>query len=130
MRPLGLRDAEVINQRIEYAGNQTTLSRIENCIKYSLTAGAYLAATNKLVSWVVLKRYGGLGMLMTLPEYRGKGLAQAVVTSLCLKLLDSNISPFCYVSKENIASASLFEKLGFEVYKDCEMIWGQATKEC
>ena len=125
-----LQDADTVNQ-FTRDGNRRTLPLAENCIKYSLTVGAYHAETNTLASWAVLMPYGAIGLVATHPEHRRKGLAKAVVSSLCVKLLDHNfdIIPYCYIVQNNIASINLFESLGFKLLIESEVLWDQITLE-
>jgi len=74
-------------------------------------------AQGDLVSWVMIYKYGALGMLYTQPEHRGKGLAKAAVRALLLLLRESptdmRCPPFCYIERSNDASRALFTSLGF-----------------
>ena len=123
-----LADADRINKYISWGGDQLALARIENCIKYSITVGVYHVETNTLASWSILIRYGAIGMVGTHPDYRRKGLAKAVITSLCLKLLDNNIIPHAYINETNVASCNLFQSLGFELFRDCQFYWAQVKE--
>ncbi len=56
-------------------------------------------------------RYGSLGMMFTLPEHRGHGLAGRCVRSTCQQMSNLGFLPYTYV--ENDASARVFLKCGF-----------------
>ena len=46
-------------------------------------------------------------------EYRGRGLASAVVREMSRRIQDKGEVPFCYVVAGNSASPALFKRLGF-----------------
>ena len=69
---------------------------------------------HKLVSWAVIsENYGGISHLYTLEEYRGRGLASAVVREMSRRIQDKGEVPFCYIVVGNSGSAALFKRLGF-----------------
>ena len=51
--------------------------------------------------------------LYTLEEYRGRGLASAVVREMSRRIQDKGEVPFCYIVVGNSASPALFKGLGF-----------------
>ena len=67
------------------------------------------------VGWFIGQRYGALGMLHVLPEFRGRGLARYLVTTLARKVLDSGGQAFVCIEQGNDASLKLHEKCGFTV---------------
>ena len=72
------------------------------------------STSHKLVSWAVRSaEYGGIHHLYTLEEYRGRGLASAVVREMSRRIQDKGEVPFCNILVENDASMSLFRGLGF-----------------
>ena len=74
---------------------------------------------DKAVSWCLLHEFGAMGMLHVLTEYRGKGLAQYVVTRLARRLMDSGQqSIYVAVEKQNVTSLELHRKCGFCVTDD------------
>ena len=69
---------------------------------------------HRLVSWAVICEYsGGIHHLYTLEEYRGRGLASAVVREMSRRIQDKGQVPHCYIAVENDVSAALFKRLGF-----------------
>lgn len=110
------------------------------------TMGICEVTSNKLVSWCLEYEYGALGMLYTLPEYRGQGLAKAVVLGFLFKMFggdtqlcreaaivqavlndqnaeaDVNIcAAFTYIESSNATSQHLFNAIGFE--KAADVLW-------
>ncbi|NPA23604.1 MAG: GNAT family N-acetyltransferase [Crenarchaeota archaeon] len=51
--------------------------------------------------------------VFTIPEFRGRGLAGAVLSSLCENALQLGIIPFLFVDHENAPAIRLYRKLGF-----------------
>ena len=69
---------------------------------------------HKLVSWAVgSAEYGGIHHLYTLEEYRGRGLASAVVREMSRRIQDKGQVPHCYNLVGSDALMSLFRGLGF-----------------
>ena len=78
---------------------------------------------HKLVSWAVIAEFSGeIHHLYTLEEYRGRGLASAVVREMSRRIQDKGEVPFCFIVVGNSGSADLFKGLGFveeeELYYD------------
>jgi hypothetical protein len=65
------------------------------------------------VSWVLAQCYGGIGMLHTMEQHRGKGYARLAVDALCAKLFEEGRSAFCYIGNKNVPSQKTFHSLGF-----------------
>jgi GNAT superfamily N-acetyltransferase len=70
------------------------------------------------VAWILSYPYGALGPLHVLDEYRRKGLGSWLVLSLCefmrsLAVREGHPCPriYAFVLQDNVASASMFEKL-------------------
>ena len=75
--------------------------------------------SHKLVSWAVISEYSGeIHHLYTLEEYRGRGLASAVVREMSRRIQDKGQVPFCEVKVDNDGPVSLFKRLGYAEQKD------------
>ena len=89
-------------------------------LKINFSVGIFTNSTtpHKLVSWAVRSaEYGGIHHLYTLEEYRGRGLASAVVREMSTRVQDKGQVPFCEILVGNTASVALFNRLGFnELY--------------
>ena len=65
------------------------------------------------VGWFIVQKYGAMGMLYVVPEYRGKGLARYLVTKLTRKMLRTVDEAFVAIEEDNAASIQLHKKCGF-----------------
>jgi predicted GNAT family acetyltransferase len=72
-------------------------------------------------------RYGALGVLYTLEEFRGQGFAKICMQFMAKHVQDIGLTPFAYVETDNFASIALMEKLGFEPVEDCLWILTHAN---
>ena len=80
------------------------------------------ATPHRLVSWAIRsENCGGIHHLYTLEEYRGRGLASAVVREMSRRIQDKGQVPFCEIVVGNTASVALFNRLGF--VKDNELYY-------
>ena len=87
--------------------------RFLSCISYGGSVGIF-TTSNELVSWAVRSvESGGIHHLYTLEEYRGRGLASAVVREMSRRVQDKGEVPFTFISVGNDVSISLFQALGF-----------------
>ena len=89
------------------------------------TTSSYDQGQETLVAWVLTNGNGSIGMLHTVPDLRGRGLARALVQRLLplwLKRGFGGCPPFCYIVPTNDASVKLFKGLGFEKRADMEWI--------
>lgn len=83
--------------------------------------GMFVNKTDTIVSWAVEQHYGGIGMLYTLEEYRGRGYATAVLKAMIISLEAKNIDPFACIEHSNVESLRLFKKLKFR--EACNVTW-------
>jgi len=58
-------------------------------------------------------KYGAMGLLKTIPEWRGEGCAKACIDTLANHLKALGITPHVYIEADNDGSISLFEKMGY-----------------
>lgn len=56
----------------------------------------------------------------TWPEFRGRGLAKALVAHVSALIAAEGRMPFLHVKTENVAAIALYEKLGFSARKQLE----------
>lgn len=77
-------DAEVVNEMWKYKTGRS-VEMVRSGIASRPSAGLR-NADGRLISWIVLRSDGSMGLLHTLPEYRGKGLARQVVKFVSLQI--------------------------------------------
>lgn len=82
----------------------------------------YLLDKDKVVAQAVIKtttsKINQIEGVYTLPEYRGKGYAKAIVSKLCKNIMDKGKLPALIVSKTNESAKKAYEKIGFKHYDD------------
>lgn len=69
------------------------------------------------------RHYGAIQQIFTLPAYRGRGLAQQLVSACCESLLAQHKLPIYVAAEDNLLSRHLAEKLGFLL----DSCWGYLT---
>ncbi len=83
-------------------------------------------SNDKIVSFADAKirapKIADFARLYTLPEYRKEGFGEAVATTCIDKLLGEVKNSYRMVEKDNTAARNLYEKIGFEKYKEFEML--------
>ncbi|XP_047472627.1 uncharacterized protein LOC125027574 isoform X2 [Penaeus chinensis] len=77
--------------------------------------------TGAPVSWVHMSRSNTMGNTFTHPEYRRRGLAQAVTLALAAHVTRQSGKVSVYVSDENEASVAFHKRLGFT--RECTVGW-------
>ncbi|XP_046673133.1 glycine N-acyltransferase-like protein 2 [Homalodisca vitripennis] len=85
--------------------------------------GLFRRSDKKLLSSALSKHTGGLFVMYTEPEFRGKGYAVIVVQHMIQECRKRGRLPFCTVLLNNKASQNMFIKAGFEPYTLAEYIY-------
>ena len=87
---------------------------------------------NQLISWITAYKDGGLGLLQTIPEWRGEGCAKACINNLACHLESLDVRPHCFIEDGNISSESLFKKMGFVKTHNARwvILWDEAKHWC
>ena len=127
--PIGLQHACFINSNWKFGSGNRTLEMIKRTLAIGGTFGAFHSSDlnadkQDLVSWGMIRPYGGIGMLQTIDDHRRRGLGRVVVVQLVKWLRERNCVPYCYIEDDNQASVALFEKLGFRKDADYQAMWG------
>ncbi|CAF4011946.1 unnamed protein product [Rotaria magnacalcarata] len=119
IRPLSLSDASTVNDFWEYK-SPSSLYRISHEIKYSLAYGA--SCDEKLIGWC-LKRYdSSIGNVFIKPEARRRGLASILNAYMASKILEKEEQVYCFVTKDNVASFSMLQQIGYKRTADADWL--------
>jgi len=126
LQPLNIDDAPTVNDNWKYKSNYSILA-VQGLIASGLPClGARCRATGRLLGWVLTQPYGAIGMLFTMPEYRGRGVARLLIRSLLGQWLKHEppfqCAPFCYITPDNDSSMAAFRALGFCKVTDQEWV--------
>ena len=66
--------------------------------------------------------YHEISAVCTHPDYQGKGLAQLLVTRLMAENWQRGVFPFLHVSPENTRAQKVYERLGFQVRREAQLL--------
>ena len=89
---------------------------IEDRLKSKVMFGAFI--NDDLCGFIGSHTEGSIGMLEVLPKYQGKGIGAALQIAATNNSLANKRYPYGQVVEDNIASAALQKKLGFELSKN------------
>ena len=119
-------DAEEVDEYYTYR-SESSVRRLRESIE--MMDSACIRIDGRLASWcLVHAEDGSLGPLYTKEEFRGKGLAEAVVTHLIKKLAAKNVTAYAQIVEDNAPSLALIKKLGcFDYSHDC--LWFGLDKD-
>lgn len=122
IRPLTAEHWQLVSDGTPYKPDK---SRVVDDIVNRISSAIYV--NNQPVSWCVLHRDNSLGMLYTLPEYRGRGYGVKMVIAQCIKLLDMGQIPYSCVIKGNKVAENITDK--YNVDYVCDVTWCGIDKE-
>lgn len=108
---VNIKDAQFIDDNYTYRGEGSLENIKENIVKRP-TAAIYV--DGKISSWSLVHEDNTMGIMYTLPECRGLGLAQAVAHSLIQKVLDTGNMPFIHIVANNFTSKRLSARCGMK----------------
>lgn len=80
--------------------------------------GIFSKDTNELRSWISINEFGGLATLQTLDQWKRKGYAELLVKEITKQRAKNGLDSVAFIVSSNIASISLFSKLGFVKLND------------
>lgn len=66
---------------------------------------------------------GGIFVLYSEPEVRGRGYAKLLVQQMVQEIRNRGRIPFCTIIQGNEASEKVFTKVGFEVFMEADYIF-------
>lgn len=104
--------AALINSTWKFGMGELTEPLVRSMIR-NFPSCCVLDSDGQPVSWVLTYASCAMGVLYTLPAYRQKGYAKALVTVLAKKLHSKGYPTYGIVEQENQTSYTLFSSLGF-----------------
>ncbi|KAF2078662.1 hypothetical protein CYY_000033 [Polysphondylium violaceum] len=113
---LNIDDAVLVDERWAYKNGEESLALMQFCCTQKISAGYRVKdqdGVSKLVSWIILYSDGSIGSLHSEDEYRGKGYARKVCSSIIKQLLEKEAIPFLFIKTTNIPSQKLMTSFGF-----------------
>ncbi len=122
VRPLETEHWQLVSDGTPYKPER---DRVVDDIANRISSAIYV--DDKPVSWCVLHRDNSLGMLYTLPEFRGRGFGVKMVISQCIKLLEMGQTPYSCVIKGNTIAEGITAK--YNVDYVCDVTWCGIIKE-
>jgi RimJ/RimL family protein N-acetyltransferase len=111
-------DIEEVNQNWTYS-----TGKIQNYVREKIKNNESIAIyfDDELASYAFYKESGAMGMLRTLPKFRGKGLAKSITYSMAKRIREEGRLPYCFIIPENSASQKVVSDCGF--VKDGRFFW-------
>lgn len=111
--PLRLEHVELVTRHWPYSS--ATTPRV---LQFLIGSGGFVHRAvyvdGEPVCWALGQSYGGIGMLHTMTEHRGRGYARLCVDAIYQQLAASGDCAFCFVGSQNFASQKVFKSLGFQ----------------
>jgi len=110
---------EAFEQAVEHRSGE--LARYEEAARGKAAAGqlAVMKADGKVAAIAAINaltpRHARIAWVYTLPEYRCRGFAAALVADLCGRILKMGKIPLLYTDGDNPASNKSYKNAGFEV---------------
>ncbi|KAM4607891.1 glycine N-acyltransferase [Polymixia lowei] len=93
-------------------GQEDSVRMIRNMIT-NFPSCCVLDAERQPIAWIMTYAHCAMGILYTLPEYRGKGYAKVLISCMAKKLHAQGYPVYCFIEEENTVSYRLFKNLGF-----------------
>ena len=118
IHPLTSIDAPLVYEHYAYKEHDG-IDYIKTILETMPTRGIWI--DNQLVSWVVQRDEGSIGIMFTLKPFRKMGLAHILTQCLINEVLRRGDVPFVHIAYENTASCQLAEKVGFERFST--VVW-------
>lgn len=106
-------DIETVNQNWDF-GRGKISDFLKSQILNNSTFAVYIE--DKLASYAVLRENGSMGMLRTVPEYRGLGLARVITLAMLRALRKKGWLPHCYIDNSNTKSQKVAMGCGLRFY--------------
>ncbi|KAJ8361477.1 hypothetical protein SKAU_G00180020 [Synaphobranchus kaupii] len=96
----------------KFGGDEKAFQKIQHLISHFPTC-CITDEEDRPVSWVLFYDYCAIGLLYTVPEYRGRGYAKILISTMATSLHAQGYPVYCFIEEENHLSYKLFKKMGF-----------------
>ncbi|XP_069086080.1 glycine N-acyltransferase-like protein 3 isoform X2 [Pleurodeles waltl] len=126
---LTLSHAELVDKTWAFGGSDCSLQYVRACITNSPSRCCLTQYSERAISWALTDQYWAIRMAYTLPEYRGKGYAKCIVSSLADLLRQDGRPVYCHVEEDNEPSKALFRSLGFKEVTSDKLLWFHSTPD-
>ncbi|KAL1004805.1 hypothetical protein UPYG_G00050830, partial [Umbra pygmaea] len=103
---------DLVNKTWKFGGDGPGYRTIEHLICHYPTC-CITDDQGHHVCWVLMYDDCAAGIMYTLPEHRGRGLAKALISSMSRKLHAQGYPVYCFVDEGTTVSYSLLVSLGF-----------------
>lgn len=118
LRPLTLADMDFVLENYHNPGAYE--SHIRGRIAEGMVGGL---VDGELAGFAGIHQEGAMGMLEVLPQFRRRGLAEALEAAIIAMQLRRGRFPYCHVRLGNLASETLQEKLGLVFDRRRTLFW-------
>ena len=123
MKQLTESDSEFCNQVWAYSDANSKLF-VQSLINTHGGIALCDKVSGRILSFGIVNDHLAIGILNTVEQARGKGLAEFIVKHLSHEIAENlNLHPTCFINKKNVTSMKLFKKIGFSEISDCDWIW-------
>lgn len=118
-------DIDTVNRNWEF-GQGRVSNFLKERIKTKNTFAVYIE--DKLASYAVNRENGSMGMLRTIPEFRGLGLAKIITVAMLKEARKKGYLPHCYIDNNNHRSQNVAKSCGMKYYSS--QYWFKKEGNC
>ncbi|KAI1886364.1 hypothetical protein AGOR_G00213260 [Albula goreensis] len=99
---------DLVNRTWKFGCGERSSGMIRDMIRHYPSC-CLMDGEGRAVAWVLTYASCAMGMLYTLPEYRGKGYAKALIRAMATRLHAQGYPVYCFIEEENQLSYELFK---------------------
>ncbi|KAJ8361476.1 hypothetical protein SKAU_G00180010 [Synaphobranchus kaupii] len=118
---------DLVNRTWKFGQGALSVRMIRDMI-CSFPSCCLLDEEGKAVAWILTYATCALGLLYTAPEYRGRGYAKILISTMATRLHAQGYPVYCFIEEENHLSYKLFKKLGFTEDPSYRATWFRFNK--
>jgi ribosomal protein S18 acetylase RimI-like enzyme len=112
LKPLSEENAEIVDD--EWPNKHIgSLFFVKRLIAWNQNIGAF-NEEGELMGWCLRLQAGPLGALQVREKFMRRGIGSLVTIAMCKILANEGLDTFALVGTQNIASQTMFSRLGFE----------------